>query len=335
MELQELLDRKEAALRDAVANGVQESLTLDFKLASEGEVIFKDDGALTADGRKVIAKILSAFSNSAGGLVVFGVECKPIDKVDCASKLVPLSNFQRAHSSLNSAVGDLLQPKNSGIAVHSFASDIDPSKGYIIVDVPRSDRRPHRSEAAKQKGYFKRSGANSYEMEHYDIEDAFRRQASPDLELEIRLHLAGMSGILHTIEMSFWVRNMGDVAADQTMLEIPDPQGNTYSWPRENGDTRLVTSGRRIKYYTDSEFVLHPGDDRQVARAQFKVIVDGQGEQVLSVEPNREVPFERPLEFELKAKGMRNIRAAFDFEDVELRDQPWLSHRIIRQSRRF
>ncbi len=335
MEIQELLVRKEAALRDAVANGVQESLTLDFKLASEGEVVFKEDGTLTADGRKVIAKILSAFSNSAGGLVIFGVECKPVETVDCASRLVPVNNYQRAHSSLNSAVGDLLQPKNSGIAVHAFASDDDPLKGYLVIDVPRSDRRPHRSEAAKQKGYFKRSGSNSYEMEHYDIEDAFRRQASPDLELEIRLHRVAMSGVQHTIEMSFWVRNVGDVAADQTMLEIPDPQGRTYEWPRENGETRLETSGSRIKYYTDVNFVLHPGDDRKVARARFIVLVDGQSERVLSVGPGREVPFEKPLEFELKAKGMRNIRGVFDFKGVDLIGRPWLTGMIIKQSRRF
>ena len=48
---------------------------------------------------------------------------------------------------------------------------------------PRSERRPHRCELI-EKGYFRRSGSSSRLMEHFEIEDAFKRATVADLELE-------------------------------------------------------------------------------------------------------------------------------------------------------
>ena len=112
--------------------------------------------------------------HAADVLDVIGVICKPIDGIDAASELDPIPNWKRALSDVSSAVGDLLQPKNDGINVQGFPSSAADADGYLLIEVPRSKRRPHRCEARGAKQYFKRSGSGSYAMEHYDIEDAFR-----------------------------------------------------------------------------------------------------------------------------------------------------------------
>ena len=56
---------KESDIRDLIANQVQESLTLEYKGC---EALGRTDGK-----KKEISKDVSAFANSAGGEVVYGV----------------------------------------------------------------------------------------------------------------------------------------------------------------------------------------------------------------------------------------------------------------------
>jgi predicted HTH transcriptional regulator len=137
--------------------------------------------------QEILAKEISAFANSAGGVIVFGVDCRIIDGIDEAVELTPISNLNRAETTVRDATSDLLQPRHDGIRVASVPALNDSTTGYVIVDVPRSDRRPHRSEAANQKEYYKRIGSRSYPMEHYDIEDAFKRSTAPILALDVGL----------------------------------------------------------------------------------------------------------------------------------------------------
>lgn len=99
---------------------------------------------------------------------MFGIGCrKNSDGADGATALEP-NPEPVALSVVSSAVGDLMQPKNDGIRVAGLASNADQNAGFIVIDVPRSERRPHRSD---QKLYYKRAGSSSYAMEHVGIED--------------------------------------------------------------------------------------------------------------------------------------------------------------------
>ncbi|MER8744006.1 ATP-binding protein [Mesorhizobium sp. M1004] len=90
---------------------------------------------------------------------MFGIGCrKNSDGADGATALEP-NPEPVALSVVSSAVGDLLHPKNDGIRVAGFASNADQNAEFIVIDVPRSERRPHRSD---QKQYYKRAGSSSY-----------------------------------------------------------------------------------------------------------------------------------------------------------------------------
>lgn len=56
---------------------MQESLSLDFKTPAVGKQgpAFTPQEQPTKDGRAALAKALSAFINSAGGVLVFGIGC--------------------------------------------------------------------------------------------------------------------------------------------------------------------------------------------------------------------------------------------------------------------
>ena len=157
----------------------QENVSLEFKEKRD-----PSRGGFDADDRRNLGKTLSAFSNSMGGVLVFGVRAeKNEDGIDCATELKPISEIELFLSEANSLIGQIISPMNDGIRAGIVEIDENENIGFLAVSIERSERRPHRSEAKGDKAYYKRIGDGSYQMEHYDIEDAFRRQSAPELQL--------------------------------------------------------------------------------------------------------------------------------------------------------
>ncbi|MQB20527.1 ATP-binding protein [Agrobacterium tumefaciens] len=261
MTYDELVSGGEKALRSLL--GKQETLELEFKANEPRDPIF-ESGALTKPGKKILAKEISAFANSAGGLLVFGVDCRVIDKVDQAERLTPIPSLARAETSVRDAASELLQPRHDGIRVASIPSDEAHDSGYIVVDVPRSERRPHRSEATDQKQYFKRSGASAFAMEHYDIEDAFRRLSSPSIKLEVSYSSGLRVGIDEQhYKLELALENTSDVTAKMISMQIWDRSGAVFGEDRHT-PVLIKQSFYKGKIHLAGpvDFALHPGEKR-------------------------------------------------------------------------
>ncbi|RVD66077.1 ATP-binding protein [Mesorhizobium sp. M7A.F.Ca.ET.027.03.2.1] len=272
MQLGDIVTNGEAALRDAVAQGVQEGLQLDFKLASGDSdgAIFSADGKLGKDGRRLIGKAISAFANSAGGLIVIGANCRrDANGMDALSELKPFPNWKVAQSALNASLGELLQPKHDTIQVHGVGSDRDPAVGYLVIDVPRSERRPHMCQANKQ--YYKRIGSSSFPMEHYDIEDSFKRFSVPSLAVVPEIHLDRYLGHMWYYEFRFWLKNEGEVSARQPALEVRPAANFDLGWTDEPADGFRQRAGFNAVTYSSANFVVHPGQSRIIDAMAFAV----------------------------------------------------------------
>ena len=167
----------------------QESLQLEFKQKANGS-----HGQPEAADYHNLSKTLSAFANSAGGLLVWGVRTEKHGKgePDAASKGAAIANLPLFASEMRRAVGESLMPRHDGIEVHEIQDPQMPGTGYLAIWIERSERRPHRAERAAERYYFKRSGSSTFAMEHYDVEDAFNRMGAVDLELVRRKTIAGV-----------------------------------------------------------------------------------------------------------------------------------------------
>ncbi|MGG6897226.1 AlbA family DNA-binding domain-containing protein [Rhizobium sp. BR 315] len=264
----ELVSGGETAIEGLL--GRQEDLTLEFKANEPRDPIFLD-GSLSQAGKKILAKEASAFANSAGGIIVFGVDCRATDGIDQAEKLTPIPSIAKAETSVRDAAAELLQPRHAGVDVVRITSLADPTSGYIIVHVPRSERRPHRSEAKGQKEYFKRIGSRSYPMEHYDIEDAFRRTTSPILALETSFASAQS---INEREMRFnfqlGLRNEGEVSAKSISMQIWDLVGDAFAEPNYTTSRNEVSVyAKRHHIGAPSDFVIHPHETRLFHKFQL------------------------------------------------------------------
>ena len=168
----------ETGLNGLVQARQQESVQLDFKCKADNS-----HGSPNDDDKRTLAEALSGFANSAGGLLIWGVDArKGADGIDCARSLQPIAQIESFHSAVNGLIGQLVMPKLEGVKTAIIPASGSVGAGYLLLDVDRSERRPHRAEAKGKKSYIKRIGDSFFEMEHYDIEDAFKRVQVPELE---------------------------------------------------------------------------------------------------------------------------------------------------------
>jgi len=242
-----LLQEGEPYLMRAIEAGLSENLMLELKSVTEDEPIFRN-GVLTPKGRQLLGKSLGAFANSAGGLLIIGVTCAK----DVATSVSPIPMFQKAAASLVGQIGELLLPRHDGIEVQTISSTGD--SGYIIVQVARSERRPHMSFDHR---YYKRAGSSSFVMEHYDVEDAFRRVAAPDLHLNWRLSRGDADEKNCRIHLLFEMTNLGSSTAKHVSFSILKFTQTMANFDSGNGFLVGRAAGRTT--VTALEQVLNPG----------------------------------------------------------------------------
>lgn len=158
----------------------EESFNLDFKRINP-------TGDLSDDDKGNLRKAISGFANSAGGIILWGVETKkaepkkrgePEDRSRFQS-LVPVANGDRVAIRFHELTATATQPAVSGV-VHGA---IEVNGGWIIKTfVPASDGGPHRTNETHGQ-YYRRDADAFRAMQHHEIADMFGRRVRPRLEL--------------------------------------------------------------------------------------------------------------------------------------------------------
>lgn len=321
-------------IEEMIASEFQETLTLDFKanLSSPGDPLFSPDGRkLTKTGRKTISKAASAFANSMGGVLILGVDCRSDEGVDCARLITPIPNLSSALSTLNNELHSLTTPSVVGIEAISIA-DKQGNFGLIALSIPRSQRRPHRSNARDGRHYYKRSGTSSVEMEHYEIEDAFLSNQSPDLLLSTSISGVGSGGPgarqyerTYYAQVTILATNLGGGTAKSIFFECKnDPRlmnhfGSRHS--RSSNQIGIVDGALQVAPPID--LIIHPGTKRRLESFQA-ILFHRQGsdevridEEVFSAESESSFTFE----FSISADGMRQKMQTIKFRVCDLVEQ--------------
>ncbi len=153
----------ESDLHELIRNEVQESLTLDYK----GSAAL----AKTDDKKNAIAIAVSAFANSDGGLLVYGMQ---------ENKHVPttidvgVDRNLLTKEWLESVIKGRIRPALDKILIKQIQVG-NPGTNmvvYVIEIGQATTRAPH--QAADHK-YYKRSNFESTPMEDYEIRDLMRR----------------------------------------------------------------------------------------------------------------------------------------------------------------
>jgi hypothetical protein len=199
---------------------VQESLHLDYKGST----------SLSKSGQKEIPKDVSAFANSDGGVIIYGIEESghlPV-RVDGG-----VSNSVITREWIEQTILSNISPRIDGIQIQQIP--IDPNMSAYCISIPKSDRAPHQDRTNKR--YYKRYNFSSVPMEDYEISDIRTRSRSVKplarFDVEIR----------HGFLFMFVIENPGDIAAEKVTFEFTE----ALTWKEDKGPPPIIANG--IEYF--------------------------------------------------------------------------------------
>lgn len=177
---QKLIYFGEDAIDDFIVNLQTEELFLDFKQAvSTG----KNGTSLHKDDRKNLAKGISGFGNSEGGVIVWGVECsRDYDIGDVAKAKVKVRNVHRFLSWLENAISGCTIPSHNRVRNHIISVDKN-GDGFVATYIPKSELAPLMTTMGNN--IYIRSGSNNVPAPYSVIAGMFGKRPQPNVELII------------------------------------------------------------------------------------------------------------------------------------------------------
>jgi len=175
---QKLIYFGEDALDEFIMNMQTEELFLDFKTAMSDGKHFK---TLHKDDRRNLAKSISAFGNSEGGVVVWGVSCsRDVEIGDVAKAKVKVQNVHRFLSWLENAISGCTVPSHNGVRNHIISADKN-GNGYVATYIPKSPLTPLMTTVGST--IYIRSGSNNVPAPYAVIAGMFGKRPQPDIAL--------------------------------------------------------------------------------------------------------------------------------------------------------
>ncbi len=177
---QKLIYFGEDAIDEFIVTQQTEELFLDFKQAvSTG----KNFTTLHRDDRKNLAKAISGFGNSEGGVIVWGVECsRDVEIGDVAKAKVKVKNVHRFLSWLENAISGCTIPSHNKVRNHIVSEDKN-GDGFIATYIPKSDITPLMTTVGGQ--IYIRSGSNNVPAPYAVIAGMFGKRPQPNIEIDI------------------------------------------------------------------------------------------------------------------------------------------------------
>jgi len=160
-------------IQQLIANQVEESLTLEYKAAN----------ALVRDSksRDEITKDVSAMANSAGGVIIYGLQENRNGDLRLPERIDVIDQTALSKEWLEQVISNV-RPRIQELKIYSL--QVHPGRGIYVVEIPQSTT----AHQAADKRYYKRYNFQSVAMEDHEVRDVMGRQQHPKIVLEFKVN---------------------------------------------------------------------------------------------------------------------------------------------------
>ncbi|MDW7732162.1 MAG: ATP-binding protein [Methanolobus sp.] len=147
-----------------VENSTEESLYLEYKRE------------ITTQGKEV-AKDVSAFANTKGGTIIYGIEESGKNSIS-----ISWLDVKGTKEKLENMIFSNIEPTIKDIKINPIPNPQNATQAILVVDIPESFEAPHMAGYR----YYKRYNHQAAPMEDYEVKDAmFRKGLKKSLDFEL------------------------------------------------------------------------------------------------------------------------------------------------------
>src|SRR5690554_2139766 len=245
---------------DLIKNEIEESIHLDFKA---GPALGKSDGK-----RKEISKDISAFANSDGGVIIYGLN----EVNHKANSLSFIDGDEFTKEWLEQIISSSIQRKISGLKIIPIRFDNKIEKTVYVVKIPKSYETPH---MCKDNRFYRRYNFESVIMEEYEIRELYSRKTISKLLVEGFDYGKKNENENTIINFEFHVFNEGETPESSYKLNVYFNNFNKYlnlNWDRDktNYDYTRYT-GHRVKVSAQNRQTIYPGERLTIMRFNMNI----------------------------------------------------------------
>lgn len=248
-------------ITDLIQNEVEESIYLEFK---EAGALDKAEGK-----RKEITKDVSAFANSDGGIIVYGIK----EQNHRASSLTYIDGNEFSKEWLEQVINSGVQRHIPDVRIFPIRHEGKIENSIYVVKIPKSTEAPHIN---RDKRFYKRFNFESVIMEEYEIRQLYDRKTKTKLEVGGLISLKEESSKENVAKFSIEasVVNWGDVAEKDYKLNFYFDKCNDIRvlWDRiytNHHFTRM--SPERLKLTAVGVNPIFPGETVNAIRFEIEI----------------------------------------------------------------
>lgn len=220
------------AINGFILSRQSEELFLDFKRSSD----CGKGNRLSQNDRNNLAKAISGFGNSEGGVLVWGVDCsQDPQEGDVARALVPIEKVYRFKSWIEGAISGCTVPPHSQVQ-NIAVVDESGANGFLITLIPKSINAPHQMIPNKQ--YYIRAGSDFVPTPHDVLSGLFGRRPQPHVFQMFTTAPANIENNKVKVNVGFIIRNQGPGIASNVFItlmlyRVPGPDGSIGFQPSD------------------------------------------------------------------------------------------------------
>lgn len=164
-----------STLEQYILDGETEDLFTECKISSRTTLDQKQKDKL--------AMISSAFSNTEGGIIIYGMDTDPVNGFDQMTQIIPIGAIQTFKRSLVNAISSLTSPSITNFDIKIFKKRSSDTKGVAIVLIPPSTRPV---QSLSNQTFYLRGGDRCVPAPYSAIERMFSAIEAPDIKVKIK-----------------------------------------------------------------------------------------------------------------------------------------------------
>lgn len=261
--MKELLTKEvftEKDILDLIENEIEESIYLDFKA---GDALGKSDNK-----RKEISKDVSAFANSDGGVIIYGLN----EKNHKAHSLSYINGNEFTKEWLEQIISSSVQRKISDLKIVPIRFENNIEKTVYIVKIPKSFETPH---MCKDNRFYRRYNFESVQMEEYEIRELYNRKSTAKLQVEPFDYGKKVENENTIINCEFHVFNEGEIPESSYKLNVYFNNFNRYiniNWEREKTNyDYTIYPNYRVKISAQNRLTIYPTERLTIMRFKMEI----------------------------------------------------------------